>query len=71
MLSLSSDKTKKPKISTHTLKIMHTADKKKIRRMCTGCYAQIKEVEGRDAARKKGKKFQRTAQTANNSPFFA
>ena len=53
MLSLCSGKTKNPKISTHKLKIMYTAEKTKIRRMCTGCYALIKEAEGRDAARKK------------------
>ena len=45
---------------------MYTAKKRKT---CTGCYAQIKEAEVRGAARKKGKKNQRTAQTANNSPF--
>nr|BAN21389.1 unkown protein [Riptortus pedestris] len=67
MLSLSSDKTKNPKISTRTLKIMYTAEKKKIRRMCTGCYTQIKEAEGRVAA---GKKVSTYCSDCEQQPFF-
>ncbi|XP_026461862.1 zinc finger and BTB domain-containing protein 12-like isoform X2 [Ctenocephalides felis] len=70
MPSFSLGKTINPKNSAHTLKVMYTAERKKVRRMCTGCYAQLKEAEGREAARNKGKKVSTYCSDCEQQPFF-
>lgn len=70
LLSLSLETTNKPKTNIHTLKTMYDSERKKVRRMCSGCYAQIKETEGREAARRKGKKVTTYCLNCEQQPFF-